>query len=667
MSNMTRQSLVTATVALLTASGVAKTASAQAIEQIIVTAEKREQRLLDVPVSVSAIGTDELIRKQTFAIEDLTSQVPNLSYAEFGDGQYRIVYRGIGASGTSENQTFSTAIDGVIVPYNRAYRLLDLQRVEVLRGPQGTLYGRNTSAGVINIITEDGRVEPSGYLTGSYGRANTYEVQGAYGGEFGGGGFFRAAGRYHETDGYHRNSVLNLDNVDAGEDYTMRVTGGWSDDDTLLKVSFTRDIYDDLADNNTLLSTPRVSTANRISEGKGDMSLPVLTLEHTFDNVRVTSLTAYTEATRRLAFSAVVSPVFFFQDDEFESFSQELRLASTESAMDGKLDWVFGLYYLDEDNFFRGLTTFAAAQLADQSQLRKTESIAAFGQIDYSLSDEWRVTIGARAQSEKQDSEYQLNRLINSPVLTAAQKVETLLPRFALAFQPDADSQLYASVTRGYRSGFFFVRNPNPIVKPENTWQYEAGYKAALADQRAQIGLAAFYIDWTNLQVQRALGVGQTLVDNAGKARSWGGEIEATFLPSPDWQFSFSAALTNAKYKEFIPTPGVDYSGKFIENAPRGSVSGAVTYRHPSGFEIGADVSYQGKKWLDSANTTAQSGYWLAGAQVAYEWEHFRFAVIGKNLFDEDYISRGVTAPGFPFIGHFADPRSVAVEATVRF
>lgn len=229
---------------------------------IVVTASKRDQGALDLPASVALYGGEDLAARRVEQVEQIAQITPNLEVAEFSDGQYRLIYRGVGATGTSDNQNFSTAIDSVVVPYGRAYRQLDLAQVEVLRGPQGTLYGRNTNAGVINLVTNDGRNGAPAEVAASYGSGETFGARAALGGELGESGFFvRAAGRYEKTDGFVTNVTLDREDAHRNENGTGRLTIGYESGDWLARLAFTYDEYEGLSDDLVPTASPRESIA----------------------------------------------------------------------------------------------------------------------------------------------------------------------------------------------------------------------------------------------------------------------------------------------------------------------------------------------------------------------------------------------------------------------
>lgn len=642
---------------------------------IVVTANKQVQREIDVPASLDVLSGAALAANRVTRIEDLAAALPNVDVAEFSDGQYRLIYRGIGATGTSDNQNFNTAIDTVIVPYGRAYRLLDLDRVEVLRGPQGTLYGRNTNAGVINIVPNDGRNGAPATISAAYGRGDTVNLSAAAGGKVDNSDFFyRLAGRYETTQGFITNSLLGKDDAHRGRNGTVRGILGWAAGPWLAKLSFTYDQYSGDSDDLVRLATPFVSRAPDIGRSSGRLLLPVLTVSHSDGAVDFTSTTAYADTRRDLTFSAVVSPVLLGQFDRYQSFSQEFRLNGKTPLGSANFEWVAGTYYLHETNPFRSTTTLTTLGLLllDQNQKRTTDAYALFGEASYDLTAHWHITAGLRVGTEHQNVSYMASA--TAPQAVSRENYPTVQPKLVAAYRW-GDGQVYGSITRGFRAGSVFVGNAparSPAYKDEGTWQYELGYKGRFADRRIGIEAAIFYIDWSDLQIQRSIISSTTpfaivtVVDNATSARSWGGEASLDWKPVRDLTLFAKGGYTNARYRDYAPTPTTSYAGNRIEMVPDFSVALGGGWRPVTGLGMGADIARVGTMPFDAANSVTQHGYTLMNADLSYTTGPVRLAIVGHNLLDSAYANRGLVNAGSAYV-HFADPRTVTGDVTLRF
>lgn len=647
-------------------------------DTVVVTAQKRAQDPLDVSASLDVLTGAALADEQVFGIEELTQNIAGVNVAEFADGQYRLVYRGIGATGTSDNQNFSTSLDGVIVPYNRAFRLLDLERVEVLKGPQGTLYGRNTNAGVINIITQDGSHSGDSEIVAYGGSGETYGGRAAFGGTASEGGvFFRLAGRYEQSQGFVDNSVLSIDDSHATEDYTLRGTLGVDLGDWRVTSRLTYDSYDNNADNLTSIDTPWSSTAPDLGTSTGHMILPSLTIEGKLSGLDFTSISAYASTERDLNQSAVISPVLIGQLDMFESASQEFRLADDVAVFNMPASWVAGVYFLRERNKFVSTTVYTPFDLTlvDQAQTKTTSAVALFGELQVELSPTVSLTGGLRLAREDQDTDYRL--AANTARTSISDSFTGLQPKAVLSWHPQVNYQTYVSATRGFRAGSVFISNPiDPRYAQEDVWQYEAGFKGDFLDGQLSFEGAIFYLDWTDMQVQRSVVVSAepfqigTVVDNASSARSFGTEFEAHWTPVPSLEFFTTAAWTDAKYDTFQTVAangaGIDFSGNRIEYVPEYEAAIGGTFHHPAGLELSGSISRTGKMAFDSGNTAFQHPYTTLNASVAYDFERFRVSLVGRNLTDEGYFTRALVVTQGVF-GYAGDPRTVMAEVSARF
>jgi iron complex outermembrane receptor protein len=655
----------------VTATEEGKEEGYRVIDSIVVTAEKRPAEEIDVPVSMTVLDDQSLEAGRVDKIEDLTQLVPNLNYAEYADGQYRLAYRGIGAGGFSGNPTWNTAVDGVIVPYHRAFRLLDLERVEVLRGPQGTLYGRNTTAGLINVTTRSGRGAPNdNYLASSYGTKNSYWLNVGYGGVGSEGRFaYRVAGRVAHTDGYVENVQLGRDDSHQEDDYTVRATVDWlASDDWHFKLSLTRDEYDNNADNFTFVSNPRESVLPFFGTSDGHLTLPILTVNRAWDGFSLTSISAYADASREVSFWLPIPGIRNgAQQDGVESFSQELRIASDASA-DGKLDWLAGVYVLDEERSFTPLTFLSDGTLAiRRPSVTDVLGLAVFGEASYTPVSRWTVTAGLRAATEEHDVEWRLNSVAGTPLQREEESFSSLLPKLVIQYQPRPRHQLYASFTRGFRAGGFDITNrEDRSFDPEYTWQYELGFKGLLAGSRLQLSAAAFYIDWQDLQIVRQIEIGVLQTDNAAEATSVGGELELAWVTAAGVDLRFFGGYVDAEFEEYRPAPGVDFSGNTIIHVPDYSLGASASYQHDSGWHASGSLVLYGETFLNEANTLRQEPYEVLNARIGYRTAGWSVGLVGKNLLDEDYLTRGFEF-GNDAIGYFADPIIVSIEASVRF
>lgn len=691
---MIRRSSLLATVAAAALTvGVPVVASAQtlALEEIVVTAQKRTQSLQDVPVAMTAITGDMLDDLAIDDIQDLYVQTPGLAFSRAG-GEGQVYIRGVGSSAFGVTNDPSTAInlDGVYLTLANMglTQFLDVDRIEVLRGPQGTLYGRNATAGAINIISRTPGDEVEGYAKASYGNWNRRQVEVAVGGPITDGVRARIAAKYLNDDGYTKDleaggsddiddqelaAIRGTFIFDLNEFATLKVIGDWSDFGSNNR---TAKPLDDLSFAALLNPAPQdgIDVTRNNLDTFFDWKTGGVTAELQWDvskNVSLTSISAFRTYESDFFFNTdgteqeVTRSTFIYETDQF---SQELRLAST--GLDG-WSWLVGGFFLDEDK--SGALGLGRATHPTFGQVSfiipnddTAESIAVFGQVTYDVTDAITLSVGGRYSDEKKTDETSVGAIFGdfrglAAVGTVAQfnsrseeaSYDEFTPRFGLEFRPDEDNLFYATVSKGFKSGGWNAFDNSPSFEPETLWSYEVGSKSELADGLIRLNTSAFYYDYKNLQVS-AFKDGLTVTTNAAEATVWGLEAEVNMRASEQLSINGSAAYLDATYDEFTSTfgnaTGVDLSGNRLNNAPKVSLNLNATYEVPlsngARVDIFGQLSYQSRVFHTQNNEAliGQDGFALLDARIAYvaEDESWEVAVFGKNLTDEEYFQNTV-------------------------
>jgi iron complex outermembrane recepter protein len=705
-------------------------ASAQtlALEEIVVTAQKRTQSLQDVPVAMTAITGDMLDDLAIDDIQDLYVQTPGLAFSRAG-GEGQIYIRGVGSSAFGVTNDPSTAInlDGVYLTLANMglTQFLDVDRIEVLRGPQGTLYGRNATAGAINIISRTPGDEVEGYAKASYGNWNRRQIEVAAGGPITDGVKARIAAKYLNDDGYTKDlEPGGLDDIDdqelaairgtfvfdLNEFATLKVVGDWSDFGSNNR---TAKPLDDLTFAALLNPAPQdgIDVTRNNLDTFFDWKTGGVTAELNWDvskNVSLTSISAFRTYESDFFFNTdgteqeVTRSTFIYETDQF---SQELRLAST--GLDG-WSWLVGGFFLDEDK--SGALGLGRATHPSFGQVSfiipnddTAESIAVFGQVTYDVSDAITLSVGGRYSDEKKTDETSVGAIFGdfrglAAVGTVVQfnsrteeaSYDEFTPRFGIEFRPDEDNLFYATVSKGFKSGGWNAFDNSPSFEPESLWSYEVGSKSELADGLIRLNTSAFYYDYKNLQVS-AFKDGLTVTTNAAEATVWGLEAEVNMRASEQLSINGSAAYLDATYDEFISTfgnaTGVDLSGNRLNNAPKVSLNLNATYEVPlsngARVDIFGQLSYQSRVFHTQNNEAliGQDGFALLDARIAYvaEDESWEVAVFGKNLTDEEYFQNTVRftslSQGNPAdannigsaLGYPGEGLSYGVQGTYRF
>jgi iron complex outermembrane recepter protein len=591
----------------------AATEDESGVDDIIVTAQRREETLQRVPIAVSAITGDDLRAAGAQTIEGLQSSVPNLNIGQ-NNGVARITIRGVGLDNNSPSAEGSIAfhLDGVYVQRSQAALagLFDLARVEVLRGPQGTLYGRNATGGSINVITARPTNEFSGYIRASYGSRNQIGLEGAASGALIDDAVLaRVSFRVTDRDGYGRNIVTGRQ-IDDLSEYSLRgqlqfnasdrfnilLTGDYTQGDDrsgiyhLLGRSVPTSPLVGVLLGGTVPTNPR-DIASRI-DPSSDREFWGINATATFyinDDMILKSITAFRN-TRYLLSNSSLDPSSLtlfpvLQSEDADQFSQELQF----NGRAGAFSWVSGLYYFHErNNAVVGGPVSAALGGGPASvylagyyggTFLETDAYAAFGELTYAFSDQFSITGGLRYSNERKTvlDQVAFNFAALAPGNTAAslgqltapqascgvgvpsipgcdpqRSFDAFTPRVSLQYRPNSDILAYATFSRGFKSGTYNLGSvQGQPVNPETIDSYEVGLKTTLANGLLRANISAFHYDYTDLQVSKVV-LTQLRLENAATARIRGVELELTARPSSALRFDASLAYLDARFRNYI-------------------------------------------------------------------------------------------------------------------
>ncbi|WP_235538112.1 TonB-dependent receptor [Sphingomonas sp. Root720] len=695
--------------------------SANSIQDIVVTARKRSESLQAVPVSITAVTGDALARAGGISLADVSRQAPNL-YFEKADASIPFVYiRGIG------NRNFDPGTDtsiGIFVDGVYQARLsgldldlFDVDRIEVLRGPQGTIYGKNTIGGAISVTTREPGPEFRARAMAEVGRGETsgdwfYGTTGSISGQVGEGVYGSISGVYRQREGWARyltipgqrgggNKNWGIDSklkFDLGENASLKLDAfyKWQNATPLAlhmnDFNNTRPVTTlapgvvspDYPDNPfTLIGNDPSYLRKRQPGGSA-------TLNVSLDRVDLTSITAYQHNSLYEFYDADASNQFFFNSDIGEKssqFSEELRATGTF----GQFSGLVGLYYGQEkvrrfDTNYYGPSSRNGA-LAGGTLNRRvdfdldTKSYAAFGQIDWKPTDQLTVTAGARYSRDRKQADYQLTNdrgpLIFIPYqLSLPTKTFTSFdPTASVKYQFTPAVMAYASFATGYKSGGFQYNALTPLsasqtVRPEDVKSYEVGIKSRFLDNRIRANLAVFRMDYSDLQTLRFITVnGQSInvINNAAKSRITGVELETQFQITPELRLTANYSHLNAKYRNYVFNATVDFSGNRMQFAPRNSFYIAADYDvDPFSLHVGYNWRSRFFHAADNNKTDLNSiekPLGLLEAMVAYKiTPQLRLSAFGNNLLDKRYRTLVINVTGFTQREVYASPRTVGLR-----
>jgi iron complex outermembrane recepter protein len=712
-------------------------------QEIIVTAQRRSESVQDVPISITALSGDALKKAGIQDTDNLSTLTPGLLVQRSVVGQIRI--RGIG----NENYTIAgdpgVAVhsDGVYVARASAglFDLYDVERVEVLRGPQGTLYGRNATGGVINVIPakpNDDKMEFG--ASASYGNFNAIRLDGHVNLPLGGGLAVRIAALSNNRDGFTRNTNAaaqargfgRLDSkkviairgqigYDNGGPFTARLMIEGVDDDSNLPAykylnrptalptadfggganAFTRRFVRTVNQGFELaLPGSGRSIANNGDVFRTDQFGGALHLSYDFGGATLTSITGYRKTNFNWLNDGDGSDVFYvnyLQQDFTKQWSQEVQLSGGGDT----LEWLVGGYYFRETgNSFIALPFPFGAGLPFYITIdgkAKTKALAGFGELRWKPADALTVTLGGRYSDEKRAAAYRYEINFGAPFVAnpdLKDSFNAFTPRAVVNYALNDDLNIYASATRGFKSGGFNLLAIQPGFAPEKLWSYEGGIKASFDGGRGFANANVFYTDYKNVQVQQIVNL-QSVLTNAAAATIKGAELEFGYRQPTGWEAGGTVAFLDATYDRFCtgdPTQPaapisagcnaanpIDLTGNRFPRAPRWTLSTYIGYTADLGGTgtLGArlDARYQSLTYFTQFNRPliSQRGYSVYNGRITWTdpSDKYSISLFGNNLTNKVYFSEvlesGAFNPQLVAQGYVAPPRTYGISASVNF
>ncbi len=701
------------------ASGAAETGASEEVpsglEDIVVTAQRRSENLQDVPVAVTALAATALDAKGIASTTDLTAVTPGLTYTTVvGSALPRI--RGVGTAislGGNENPV-ATYVDGVYIASATASVLSfnNIEQIAVLKGPQGTLFGRNATGGLIQITTRDPENGFSGQANVTYGNLDTIGGNLYLTGGLGEALAADLAVHYsNQQDGFGRNLVTGSE-VGKARDFAIR--SKWKLEigpATTVKLALDyahsraaapafRALYGSLPITGVPFTGGKFDIASDVDpslvskQGGGSLSIA-----HDFGEVSLLSITAYRESRFRTLFdidklSAHIARSDLTQPDR--QFSQELQLLSADN---GPFNWVLGAYFFKSRSAYDPLLIDNVPNDIFISSVQKAESYAAFGQATYDVADNTSLTLGLRYTTETKD--YSASGrvvlangvVINNPVVSDKVKANKLTWRVALDHHFNDDVLAYLSYNRGFKSGGFnpqtFTQPLQPFA-PEVLDAFELGLKADLLDRRLRFNGAGFYYDYQNIQINAFQG-GISTIYNAASAKIYGLDFDLTAAPARNLTLTAGLSLLHARFGDFpgavLSTPRtpngttilggnaigtgnakgnrlpltpdwtLNLGADYIVLLPTGSLAVNLSYFHSDGWRAEPD------------NRTGQGAYDLFNASATWfidADEKYSLKIWGKNLGNEAYAVQMNAQPQSDGVAIGAG-RSYGVTLGVKF
>lgn len=665
------------------------------LEEIVVTAQKRETNLQDTPVSVTAMSGEMLKAIGVSTIEDFQIFTPGVTITN--DSMAIVNIRGIGTSafGVATDPSSTVHYDGVYIPRpTTGYQdMFDVERVELLRGPQGVLFGRNSAGGTLNIISKAPASEFEAITGVTLGNFNRRSFSGTVSGPLSQSARARLTVLTSDRDGIYDDPRSGADYQDLNS-RAVRASVALDVTDALeltLRADYNRDRetgYPAVR----LSYPPEFALAGAtIPRGERQLALNTMpkndvdnggasaTLVYTAAPVTLKSITAYRSSEVEQVLDVDATDLFLRDivfEEESNSFTQEFQLTNNDPQ---RLEWILGAFYLNErgSDQIQILEPGRALAIPEENV---TDAYALYGQATYSLTDRTRLTTGLRYSYETKDFEYRI--LLDGPEVAAdavEESWDAWTPKVGVQYDISDDVMVYASATRGFKSGGFQLGDGKPFL-PEYLWSYEAGLKSMLLDQRVRANVGVFYYDYTDLQVVEYIN-GVATTTNAGKATLQGGELEVTARATDNFDLVGTVAYLDATYDRFFDQ-GVDLAGRTLPNAPKWNLTLASEYRVELDgggvITLRGDVAQRDRIYFKANNLPqfSNGSYVLVNARAALTtagdvWE---IALYGRNLTDKRYATyktvgtdtTGVSNPDLP-LAVFGEPRQYGLQVVRNF
>jgi len=663
------------------------------LDEIVVTADFRARSASELPASITILDGEAIEQAAVQHFEELVFLVPNFNWSGDGNRARYFQIRGVGELEQYEgapNPSVGFLIDDIdFSGIGTIATLFDVQRVEVLRGPQGTRYGANALAGLVYVQSTEPTGEWSGNLRLGAADDNAFSGGVAIGGPITSSGTtsFRLSAHHYQSDGFRQNSFLGRDDTNGRNESTVRGKVLWEPDNAwTFKLSA---MYTDIDDGYDAFAIDNSFTVLSDQPGKDAQESAGASFKAEWqgsDRFSLTSITSYARSDIDFSFDAdwgnpdAWAPFTYdfisVNDRERTTLSQEIRLTSD--------NWLVGVYAmklnddlrtLNQGSYFDPFFNFAFDLDDSLVSAYEASNAAVFGQLDFDVGEASRITFGLRVEDRSTDY------ADSSGV--ALGPGETMVGG-ELTFSRDFSDELtgFVSLAKGYKAGGFnlgLVPDERREFEQESLWNLEAGIKSAWLDDTLSLNAAVFYSERDDQQVRTSF---QTVpndpasfvffTDNAAKGETIGLEAEINWQANDSWQFYANLGLLRAEFEDFV-TPQVSLSGRRQAHAPDYTLALGGLYRHPSGYFARLDFTARDEFYFDVSHDQKSVSTNLVNARFGFDADRWSAQLWVRNLLDEHYPVRGFyfgnEPPDFPneLYLRFGDPRQIGVTFDMRF
>ena len=699
------------------------------LEEVVVTASKRAENLQDVAASVTALSGDALVRLNTQDFADYAGLVPGLSFNGGGViGHNQIVLRGLSTGASQQGSTVGVYIDDV--PFGTTGGLawgaalspdpdlFDVERIEVLKGPQGTLYGASTLGGLIKIVPRGADVagfESSVRLSGNSvaDGANGYGVRGMVNMPFADGkAAVRVSGFYRDDAGYVDNLGTARNDTNSAISRGGRIALAYEPTDALtIDVSALMQTADargrgfEHIDAYTLAPVDAERTQRTYFSEPTEMKYELYSLKLSYDLgwADLVSVSGYgvVDDLGTIDLTSAFAPLFPIPDlgvtsgfgRRSDKYTQEIRLASTPDH--GRLDWRLGLYYTYEKSLYgaylrgRSIATGEPVPGADNNVYTfdlhsRYREAAGFGDVTIRLTDTLDFTSGLRWGRNQQEYTAPNSGLLSvNPQYGGESSDSSWTFNETLRWKPREGLMSYVTVASGYRPGGPAVIPPGVAAVeafgPDTVTNYEVGIKSESSDRRLVLNASVFRIDWDDIQLNRLAGA-FTIFANGGKARSEGLELEARYVPNDTWSFAAAAGYTDTELLDDAPDSG-GVKGDSLPFSPDWSGAFMADYNFPvwpgARGNLGLTARYVGQSMSSFSNSTTNiparlQSYTPVDLRAGLSFDRWEVNLNVDNLQDKRGFSgvqnrQLVPSQGLPSEATLHAPRTISLAVSMHF
>lgn len=663
----------------------------QVLKEIIVTADYRQSSLDDIAASITVINADTMAKKNAQHLEDILLNAPNVNFSSGASRARFIQIRGIGERGQfSEplNPSVGVMIDGVdFSGIGNVAMLYDVKQVEILMGPQGTRYGSNALAGLINLKSKAPSQEFSSGLQFQTGNNNSQGLAGFISGPATDDLFYRLSMQKIESDGFSQNLFLNKP-TNQRDETTLRAKFHWQITDTE-QLDFTTSLID-LNNGYDIFSLDNVRDTLSDEPGFDRQNSKLASLKFTSsssDTFTLELLGGFAQSDIAYGYdedwvNTGFHPFEYSSTDHYfrdrKTGSAELRLISgdTGAFFSGRTDWVAGLYSLHQDVDLQRIYTFLPGTFTSHFII---DRLAFYAETSTALLDNLSIDLGIR--SERFSAKYNDNNgLLFSP------DDNLVGGKASLNLNLDNVGLFYGSLSRGYKSGGFNTDGSLDAdlrdFAAETLWNYELGFKGQLLDKKLQLQLALFAMQRDDVQISsstvRTRDDGSAefvdFIGNAAAGSNRGVEANMQWLATDTLVLYGSAGLLNTEYKDFINSTGDSLDGREQAHAPGYQFTLGTTVQLSPALSLDLNVQGRDQFFFSDSHTVQSKEYTLLNASLQYVASHFDLTLWGRNLSDEDYFVRGFffgndprenySAKGYTQLG---EPRVFGLTLDLKF